>query len=68
MSFNERSEPVGAVAGARCTRSGRIKIRTLDRSNAMLYLTLAALVSVSVFTFAIMDYGEVSLLQAAFDA
>lgn len=68
MSFIERSEPVGAVAGARCARSGRIKIRTLDRSNVMLYLTLAALVSISVFTFAIMDYGEVSLLQAAFDA
>lgn len=54
--------------GAECTRSGKIKTRRLTKPNAVLGATLGVLAAVTVFAFAIMDYGEVSLVQATAEA
>lgn len=52
------------VAGVRCARSGRIKIHVASKSNIALGLTLAALIAMTVYALAVMDYGNVPLSVA----
>ncbi len=59
----------GALApkGARLTRSGKIRVRTLSRSGALLLAVVLVVVALTVYAFIQMDYGSVSLAQALFD-
>lgn len=58
----------GSPAGARTTRTGRIKTRRLNKPNAVLAATLGVLAAVTVLTFVLMDYGDTPLAVAAADA
>lgn len=52
----------------RRTRSGKIKTRCATKANVVLGATMGVLAAVTVLTFALMDYGDTPLLQAAGDA
>ncbi|MEG0460723.1 PhnE/PtxC family ABC transporter permease [Gordonibacter sp.] len=54
----------GGLPGARLARSGKIKAHVLNRSNAVLGLTLGLFASVSVFALVTMNYGKVPFFQA----
>mgnify|MGYP007061821103 CR=1 FL=1 len=47
-----------ACAGARVSRTGKIKTRCMNKSNAVLGATLGLLAAVTVLTFVLMDYGD----------
>ncbi|MBC2887767.1 PhnE/PtxC family ABC transporter permease [Gordonibacter massiliensis (ex Traore et al. 2017)] len=51
-------------AGARVTRSGKIKTRVASKPNVALMLTLGVLALVTVFTMVTMNYGKVPFTQA----
>ena len=48
-----------ACAGARVSRTGKIKTRCMNKSNAVLGATLGLLAAVTVLTFVLMDYGDI---------
>lgn len=52
----------------RRSRSGKIKTRCATKANVVLGTTVGVLAAVTVLTFALMDYGDTPLLQAAADA
>lgn len=54
-----------ASLGIKRSASGRIKTRVANKSNTVLFGTLGILVVVTIFTFAIMDYGRIPLPEAA---
>lgn len=62
------SAGVAAESTMRRTRSGKIKTRCMTKPNAVLGVTLGVLALVTVFAFAVMDYGDIPLAQAASDA
>lgn len=51
--------------GARVSSRGKIKVRTLDSSDVIVAVVAAALVLITVYTFARMDYGKADLMVAA---
>lgn len=57
-----------ACAGARVSRTGKIKTRCMNKSNAVLGATLGLLAAVTVLTFVLMDYGDTPLLEATSNA
>lgn len=57
-----------ACAGARVSRTGKIKTRCMNKSNAVLGATLSLLAAVTVLTFVLMDYGDTPLLEATSNA
>ena len=56
-----------APKGARVTSSGKIRVRTLTRSGALLLTVVIAIAVITVYAFVQMDYGDISLLQGFHD-
>ena len=52
------------MAGARVTRSGKIKTHVASASNKALYTVLGVLAVVTVYALVTMDYGKVSFFAA----
>ena len=50
--------------GIKRSHGGRIKTRLANKSNTVLWITLGILAAVTVFTFIIMDYGKIPMVQA----
>lgn len=50
--------------GIKRSHGGRIKTRLANKSNTVLWFTLGILAAVTVFTFIIMDYGKIPMVQA----
>lgn len=51
---------MGVLAGARTSRSGKIKVHVASKSNVALYAVLGVLAAITVFALAVMDYGKVA--------
>lgn len=56
--------PNDVPAGARMTRSGKIKTRVASKSNVALGVVLGALAVVTVYALVVMDYGKVAFFDA----
>ena len=54
--------------GARATRGGRIKARAGSRANRLVAVVMLVLAALTVYAFATMDYGPMSLGTAFLDA
>lgn len=53
-----------ALAGARTSRSGKIKVHVAGKSTVALYVVLGVLAAITVFALVVMDYGKVSFPAA----
>lgn len=56
--------PESAPTGRRTTRSGRLKVKAITRSDLLIAATFIVLGALSVYGFCQMDYGDVDLLNA----
>lgn len=55
-------------AGARATRTGKIKTKVMNKPNIILKSVVIVLAIVTIYAFVRMDYGNASLLNAFIDA
>ena len=70
MSANSDSVVLSDAAsdedlGIKRNAAGHIKTRQMNKSNTVLFITIGGLVLITIFAFAIMDYGKVPLADAA---
>lgn len=65
---NSPARPSQQGTNARTSRTGKITVHVMDRSNAVLWTVIGVLVAVSVFALVTMDYGKVNFLAACGEA